>query len=169
MESKSTNIKAMLLHLGGLCQYIFPLGNFIVPMVLWSIVKEDSIYLNNHGRRVINFQLSLLMYTFIIAAFAIPVLLFGVLSHVPLNSYWNGSVDMFDNISPENITGITILAIVCLAFAVMMYAVSFFLVLVAAVKAVDGHVYQYPATIKFLKYLPEESIVQPAEIIHTES
>ncbi|NMH29331.1 DUF4870 domain-containing protein [Flavobacterium silvaticum] len=164
MESKSTNIKAMLLHLGGLCQYIFPFGNFVVPMVLWSMVKDDSAYLDNHGRRVLNFQISILVYTVILAAFAIPVLLFGVLKHIPINSYWDGSFHMVSDISPENITGINIIAFLCVLLIIVMYAVSFFLSLIAALKAVDAKVYQYPATIVFLKYLPEEPLAQTVEI-----
>lgn len=154
MDNRSENTKAALIHLGGLCHYFFPLGNVIVPVVLWSVFKDGSPTLDNHGRRELNFQLSLIVYTIVLALIGIPVLVFGLLQHVPLEAFWSEAWFNFRNISVANLTGVTILVVVCLLTGLMMYVVSFFLVLIATVKAVDGQIYRYPGCITFLKYVP---------------
>ena len=59
MEATNNKNTATLIHLSALSQYIFPFGNFIFPILIWSAVKDKSEYLNEQGKQVINFQLSL--------------------------------------------------------------------------------------------------------------
>ncbi len=46
-------------HLGFLASGIFPMGNIILPLVIWLIKKEESDYINEHGKQALNFQLSI--------------------------------------------------------------------------------------------------------------
>ena len=57
---------ATLLHLSALTQYLFPLANYIIPTVIWSSKKENSPFIDQTGRRVMNFQLSILVYMFLL-------------------------------------------------------------------------------------------------------
>lgn len=54
---------ATFLHLGGLMAW-FVIGPFcvLVPLVMWLIKKDESEYLDDHGREALNFELSLLVY-----------------------------------------------------------------------------------------------------------
>lgn len=55
---------AMLCHLLSFSGYVvpIPLVNVIAPLVLWSMKKDESPYVDHHGRESINFQLSMLIY-----------------------------------------------------------------------------------------------------------
>lgn len=58
-------ILAMVCHLGAFGGYVFPLGNIIVPLVIWLIKKEESPFVDFHGKESLNFQISILIYTLV--------------------------------------------------------------------------------------------------------
>ena len=47
---------ATFIHLSVFTQFIFPLGNFIAPLLIWAALKRDSIFVDNHGRRALTFK-----------------------------------------------------------------------------------------------------------------
>jgi len=55
---------SMWIHLSGLCHYVLPIPGaaIVAPLVLWSMKKEDSPYIDEHGKEAINFQISILIY-----------------------------------------------------------------------------------------------------------
>jgi len=55
---------AMFCHLGGLA-YFFPLGNIIVPLILWSMRKDSSPLVDREGKKALNFQISFTIYMFV--------------------------------------------------------------------------------------------------------
>ena len=55
---------AAIIHLSALSKFIFPLGNFIMPLIFWTMNKDKSEFVDKHGKQAINFQLSILLYTF---------------------------------------------------------------------------------------------------------
>lgn len=65
----------MLTHLSQLLDLVSGFGGFIVPLVIW-IVNKDKIYdMDEHGKSILNFQLSMFIY----AILCIPlILLFGI-------------------------------------------------------------------------------------------
>ena len=70
---------AMFIHLSVLAGIVVvPLAGWILPIVLWQIKKDDIPELDVHGRIVVNWLLSSLIY----AAICIPLML--VLIGVPL-------------------------------------------------------------------------------------
>ncbi|MDN3642238.1 DUF4870 domain-containing protein [Lutimonas halocynthiae] len=55
----------MLTHLSQLLDLITGFGGFIVPLVIW-ITKKDEIYdMDEQGKGIINFQLSMFLYALI--------------------------------------------------------------------------------------------------------
>ena len=61
----------MLTHLSQLLDLITGFGGFIVPLVVW-LTKKDEIYgMDEHGKSIINFQLSMFLYALI----CIPLIL----------------------------------------------------------------------------------------------
>ena len=55
----------MLTHLSQLLDLITGFGGFIVPLVIW-ISKKDEIYqMDEQGKEIINFQLSMFLYAMI--------------------------------------------------------------------------------------------------------
>ena len=47
---------AMFCHLGML------LGGFIIPLIIWMMKKDESRYIERHGREALNFAISLFIY-----------------------------------------------------------------------------------------------------------
>ncbi|RZJ67031.1 MAG: DUF4870 domain-containing protein [Flavobacterium sp.] len=160
METTSTKSKAMLAHLSTLTQWFFPFGNFIFPLVIWSTTRKDSSFTDHHGRQAINFQLSIFLYTLVLCLIAIPILVFTIFKHVPFREMADGHVYNPD-LTPENVTGIVILAIIAVILFCFLKVAEFFLVINASVKAIDGIAYEYPLCIPFIgkpKELKTESV-----------
>ncbi|MFZ5633843.1 MAG: DUF4870 domain-containing protein [Bacillota bacterium] len=56
---------AMFCHLGGLCGYFIPLGNIIVPLILWLIKRTEYPFVDYHGKEALNFNISLTVYVIV--------------------------------------------------------------------------------------------------------
>lgn len=151
MKTSTEKKIAALIHLSTFSQYIFPFGNYIFPILLWSSKKEESEFVDYNGKQVLNFQLSVLIYSLVLAAIAIPLLLVTVLKNISFNELINNEDIIFEHFDYENSIGLlTIGALALFAIAVMKVA-EFFLIIYASVKASDGEEYSYPLTIPFIK------------------
>ncbi|MFD2518211.1 DUF4870 domain-containing protein [Salinimicrobium flavum] len=65
----------MLTHLSQLLDLVTGIGGFIVPLVIWLTQKDKVLGMDEHGKMVLNFQISLFIYSII----SIPlILLFGL-------------------------------------------------------------------------------------------
>lgn len=67
---------ALICHLSGLSGYLIPFGNIIIPIVIWSMKKEEMPMVDEHGKEVINFQLSITIW--IIISGLLIILLVGI-------------------------------------------------------------------------------------------
>ena len=65
----------VLTHLSQLMTFVIGFGSLLVPLILW-LVNRDKIYaMDEHGKNILNFQISLLIYMIL----CIPlILLFGL-------------------------------------------------------------------------------------------
>lgn len=54
---------ATFIHLSTLTQYFIPFGNYIFPIIIWSAKKSESEFVDISGKNVLNFQLSMLLYS----------------------------------------------------------------------------------------------------------
>lgn len=65
----------VITHLSQLVTLITGFGSLILPLILWATQKEKVFQMDTHGKNIINFQLSLIVYAII----CIPlILLFGL-------------------------------------------------------------------------------------------
>ncbi len=65
----------VITHLSQLVTLITGFGSLIVPLILWVTQKERVYQMDSHGKSIINFQLSLIIYAIV----CIPlILLFGL-------------------------------------------------------------------------------------------
>ncbi|OIQ16202.1 MAG: hypothetical protein BM557_10040 [Flavobacterium sp. MedPE-SWcel] len=139
-----------LLQISTLTQYFLPLGNFIFPVLIWSLKKKDSDFIDQNGKQVINFQLSLLLYFMSILVVSIPFILYNVMSGVDLtissNSEW-----VIEQFTAGKITTMVALSAVTILLLATLKIVEFCVIIYAAVKNSNGEVYKYPLTIKFIK------------------
>ena len=56
---------ALICHLSALSGYVIPFGNLIVPIIIWSMKKDEMPMVDEHGKEVINFQLSMTIWMII--------------------------------------------------------------------------------------------------------
>ncbi|RKS03306.1 DUF4870 domain-containing protein [Flavobacterium sp. 102] len=149
----TTNEKsvATFLHLSVLTQYFIPFGNYIFPIVIWSAKKNESEFVDANGKNVLNFQLSMFLYTIVLCLIAIPILIYSIFKNVPLNDINFDRHFVIENLSAGNITGLTILGIVAVLLFCFLKVIEFVLIIYAAVKASNDEAYKYPLSIPFFK------------------
>lgn len=54
-----------LIHLSILAHSILPVVAFAIPLIMWLTKRDESAYINDHGREAVNFQISLGVYNII--------------------------------------------------------------------------------------------------------
>ncbi|MEZ4796713.1 MAG: DUF4870 domain-containing protein [Flavobacteriaceae bacterium] len=143
---------AAVIHLSALSKFIFPLGNFIMPLIFWTMNKDKSEFVDKHGKQAINFQLSILLYTFLLASITIPLFLFGVLNHIDFPDFWNTyDFDFNFHISSHDSFNVIIFSILAGLLVIAAFILEIIFIIIATSKANQGEPYKYPLTINFLK------------------
>jgi len=60
---------AVFCHLGGFAGLLVPaFGQVLGPLVLWLLRRDQSAYVDHHGREAVNFQISMTLYAIVAAA-----------------------------------------------------------------------------------------------------
>ena len=62
-----------LCHLSALLGYIIPFGNFLGPLLVWQLKKNEYPSIDPHGKESLNFQITCLIY-FIVSGLLITLL-----------------------------------------------------------------------------------------------
>lgn len=72
---REDNQMLVLTHLSQLLDLITGIGGFIVPLILWLTQKDKVYCMDEHGKMILNFQISIFIYSI----FCIPLIfLFGL-------------------------------------------------------------------------------------------
>lgn len=73
----------VLTHLSQLLDFVSGIGGFVVPLILW-LTKKDEVYdMDEHGKAILNFRISMFIYVII----CIPLILLlglGILGLIAL-------------------------------------------------------------------------------------
>ena len=56
---KEEKTMGLLCHLLALCGFVVPLGNFIGPLIVWLIKKDEMPFVDDQGKESLNFQITL--------------------------------------------------------------------------------------------------------------
>jgi uncharacterized protein len=56
---KNERTWAMLCHLSALAGFLVPFGSIIGPLIVWLIKKDEMPIVNEHGRKALNFQITM--------------------------------------------------------------------------------------------------------------
>lgn len=123
MVTQNDKTYSSITHLSSFAGWIFPFGNVIVPFVLWSAKKNESAYIDTHGKAAVNFQLSLMLYSFLLALLIIPLTIFTL--------------------------GLGLVAVLLGIIPAVILIIA--TVISASIKATNGEYYDYPFTIEFIK------------------
>jgi uncharacterized Tic20 family protein len=137
---------AMWCHLAAFVGMLgVPLGNIVGPVVAWQIKREESAFVDEHGRESVNFQISFLLYA-IVAAIALVLFLIFVVGV-------GAGINTSDGRTPAAawmaviVSGafVPLLGLLLFPFFAMVFVV------IAALHAHRGRHYRYPLTIRFLR------------------
>lgn len=60
----------MLTHLSQLLDLVTGIGGFLVPLILWLTQKDKVAGMDHHGKMILNFQISMFIYSLI----AVPLI-----------------------------------------------------------------------------------------------
>ena len=69
---RKDNQLLVVTHLSQLLTFVTGFGGLIVPLILWATQKDKVLQMDEQGKRIVNFQLSLIIYAII----CIPAILF---------------------------------------------------------------------------------------------
>ena len=113
---------ALLMHLSLLGHVIIPFITIIAPIVMWHVKKDQSPYLDDHGRESINFQISLIIWSFVLPIIAALV---GLVT-----------------------CGVGLILLV--PAAILPYVIGLVGMIQASIAANRGEFYRYPMTFRFV-------------------
>ena len=68
------NQYCMLMHLSQFSNFFIPFGGIVIPIVMWYVNKDEYVEVDQHGKRIMNWIISSLIYTLI----AISIFLFSI-------------------------------------------------------------------------------------------
>lgn len=82
LQTQDEKQMGMFLHLSQLVNFLIPFGGVIVPIVLWQVKKEEMPALDAHGKMVVNWFISAVIYGAV--SFVLSFVLIGLLGFVAL-------------------------------------------------------------------------------------
>ena len=148
---------AAIIHASTFSKYLFPFGNFIIPLILWTANRKEHAFVDYHGKQALNFQISLLLYAIVIGIFSVP-LIFGFIPnlweggifsmhdldhfnrlHIDFDGRYNGNSWL---LIPIGIAGL---------LQVALFIINLVYTILATIKTNEGVYFKYPITIKFIK------------------
>ncbi|MBW4451453.1 MAG: DUF4870 domain-containing protein [Nostoc indistinguendum CM1-VF10] len=114
--------------------------NLLVPAMIWRCKKAQYPWIDLQGKESINFQISLTLYTFILIAISLILLLATFSVAVTTNGSFNEIKNTLDS-----------LLTVLMSLVLFKSILQLFVVIFAAIKAYNGEHYRYPLTIRVLR------------------
>ena len=117
------NQYCMLVHLSQFSNFFIPFDGIVIPIVMWYVNKDEYVEVDQHGKRIMNWIISSLIYTLI----ALSIFLFSI--------------------ATESFLFISV--VVLLLVALMVCSIVF--TILGSTRSFKGEIYNYPMSIKFIK------------------
>lgn len=115
--TKDEKMMAMFIYLLGI------FTGFVGPLVLWLVKRDESKFIDHHGKEVINFKITMVIVSLGLGVVAVPVIFFTF--------------------------GIGMLIVLPLVMALGIYGLV--MEIIGAVKANNGEYYEFPISIRLIK------------------
>jgi len=141
MINQNEKNTALALHLSALAKFLIPFAGIIIPMIIWQNKKHQSEFIDQNGKSVLNFNLSILLYSIVIAIIGAIFFVDAIVEVVKM------SANDVDFIPVNLITTVIVLSII----AGIWFVIEFILIIIGSLKAGNGEVFHYPLSIPFLK------------------
>lgn len=148
LTTKPDKTVASLIHVSTFSKYLFPFGNFILPLILWSAKKEDP-FVNEHGKQAMNFQISIFLYFVLLTSLGIAgVVILGL--DVFQNTPFLRTEDPIHFLQAANAIPLIIFIGIIGLIMLGLFLLDVIAVIKATIKASEGELYNYPLTINFI-------------------
>lgn len=141
-EERTTSV---FLHLSSFVRYVIPFGGLITPLIIWSF-NRDKPFVDEQGRQAVNFQLSLLLYRFVLLIVCVPIFIFLLKDLVVLSEAMESN-DFYSIFSLS--TSFTFFISILILFSALT-VFEIIVVIVAAIRASRGALFHYPLSISFI-------------------
>ena len=151
--SENDKSVSTFIHLSTFLKYFFPFGNFVGPLLLWTINKERS-FVDEHGKQALNFQLSVLVYTLVIGLVCLPFFIIFASDFIALIDSIEHNVDRLHFSEIKNSVGYAILFFIVVLLLLGLFILELYAVIMASMAATKGKLYKYPICIQFIKTTP---------------
>jgi hypothetical protein len=133
---------AVLLHISALSGLVIsPIGFLLGPLIMWLVKKDEDPFVDQSGRRAVNFQITFLIAYAILFTVAI-VVFFATAGTFRVGP---GAPDPF----AFTTTAAAIVLVALVGMALIIINIAF--TVIGALRANEGVVYEYPMSIDFLK------------------
>lgn len=146
MPTKNIKSIASLIHVSTFSKYLIPFGNYIIPLLIWRSKKDDEKFIDQNGKQVLNFQISLLIYFIITLIICIPFAInFGLNISVLETEKTITAIDL------TSFRGSLIVFLALIITNTILFITDIYATIMGSLKAQEGKVYKYPLSIKFFK------------------
>ncbi|MDJ0656295.1 MAG: DUF4870 domain-containing protein [Xanthomonadales bacterium] len=81
-SSREANQWAMFIHFSVLAGFIVPFAGLILPIVLWQLKKDEFPVIDDHGKVVVNWIISALIYS--VVCFILTFVIIGIFGFMAL-------------------------------------------------------------------------------------
>jgi len=123
---------AVVAHLAALTGHLIPFGSLVGPLVIWLVKRDESAFVNEHGKEAVNFQLSAMVYGILYLTVAFAVISAGLHAGIV-----------------ANLAALPSLYSV-IAVGMLLWLIWTVCVIVGAVTAAGGKPFRYPLSIRFI-------------------
>ena len=76
VQSVDVNTWCLLIHLSQFCGYVLPFAGLVVPIILWQIRKNEAEIIDQHGKVVVNWIITEIIY--FVISFILVFLIIGI-------------------------------------------------------------------------------------------
>lgn len=147
MTTTNEKNNAFLIHLSAFSGYFIPLGSILIPLIVWNLKKDESEFVNHHGKEAVNFNLSFLLYYTVLFISLFPIFFINIFNM----AFKMEHLEQMEQMNQLFSTGgwFSIFGIILLFGSMMLF--KFIVIIIAAIKAQQGEIYNYPLRIRFIK------------------
>lgn len=82
LQTSEQKQMGLFLHLSQLLNFVIPFAGVIAPIVIWQIKKDEIPALDAHGKMIVNWMLSALIYS--VVSLVLSFVLIGFLGFIAL-------------------------------------------------------------------------------------
>jgi|SRR5690554_2260312 len=155
--SKHQRNLSAIIHASTFSKYFVPFGNFILPLILWTANRKDQEFVDQNGKQALNFQISLLLYSFTMVIITVPFIIISIpeIFHIGMFNFNNlNGFNGFDYHFNSDLLKLGALlwplAIAGLAQA-GLFIINIVYTILATIRTSEGQNFKYPLTINFIK------------------